>query len=36
MWDCYEVGCRVDHETFDAEDACAECAECAECQRREA
>ena len=26
MWDCYEFGCGVDHETFEAEDACAECA----------
>lgn len=26
MWDCYEFGCGVDHETFGAEDACAECA----------
>jgi hypothetical protein len=26
MWDCYEFGCGADHETFEAEDACAECA----------
>jgi hypothetical protein len=26
MWDCYEFGCGVDHETFEAENACAECA----------
>ena len=26
MWDWYEFGCGVDHETFEAEDACSECA----------
>ena len=26
VWEWYESGCGVDHETFEAEDACAECA----------
>ena len=33
MWDWYEFGCGVGHETFEAEDACAECAAAKEAKR---
>ena len=33
MWDWYEFGCGVGHETFEAEDACAECAAAEAAQR---